>query len=241
MLDWTQAENYQFTRKLSREEWAWEFLRRNKDYQDEWLVFMSTWNALEAKYGKPPNRDFCAWKLDERAWVPAAECSESDCRVDQDKVLIECAMGARWGFHKFPPDPEDDGAVSENRLSWRELPAHIEVIELTRADTEYLAGESSKLALGFDLSRPIRKQLEQAKRYLQMTQKLRIRQGLFQLTNLENQRETLMLCLRVIDGLNAGASEAQLQQLLPGHDIAALSNEGRKLVNKGYLELLQLP
>lgn len=240
MLDWTQPENYQFTQSLSPEEWAWEFLRRNKAYQKEWQDFMATWNALEAEYGKPPNRDFCAWKQDKRAWVSAAECSESDCRVDQDKVLIECALGARWGFYKFPPDPADDHAVAEYRLTWRELAADKFLNELSVADIDYLGGESSRLALGFDLSKPLREQLEQAKRFLQLTQKQRLRQGLFQLKNLENQREYLTLCLRYVDALAAGFDEATVLQSMPGGS-ACLSSDSRFYLDKGYLDLLKLP
>ena len=106
--NWKNPQDYLYTATLNKEQWAWEFLRRNPDYQAEWAAFHRTWTALEADYGRPGNRDFCAWKEDPRAWVAAAECEESDCRVDQDKVLIECALGARWGFHKFPPDPAVD-------------------------------------------------------------------------------------------------------------------------------------
>lgn len=240
MLDWTQPENYLFTQNLSADEWAWEFLRRNKNYRREWSDFMTTWNALEAEYGKPPNRDFCAWKLDERAWIPAVQCSESDCRVDEDKVLIECAMGARWGFHKFPPDPEDDKAVAENRLIWRELTHRDEMIEVSGEDRDYLGEDQGKLALGFDLSKPVREQLEQAKRYLQLTQKQRVRQGLVELKTLKNMRNHLALCLRVSDALNAGVDEKQMKQAFPGNDITSLIRDSRHFLNKGYLELLEL-
>jgi len=58
--------------------------------------------VLLREYGRAPNRDFRQWRNDPRARAPASEC---DCRIERDKVLIECALGARWGFHKFPPDP----------------------------------------------------------------------------------------------------------------------------------------
>lgn len=90
---------------------------------------MVMWTQLEAAYGRPPDRDFCAWKADHRTWVHAADCPEGDCRVDQDKVLIECALGARWGLHKFLPDPRDHDPVGQDRLTWREQPLDIPVLD----------------------------------------------------------------------------------------------------------------
>ena len=116
LRDWSDAQAYAFTASLNAGQWAWEFLRRNPGYQAEWQAFDAVWQALEADYGRPPDRDFSAWRLDPRAWLHAADCPEGDCRVDQDRVLIECAMGARWGFYKFPPDPADDDPVGGQRL-----------------------------------------------------------------------------------------------------------------------------
>lgn len=33
--DWRRSETYEYTRALPRRGWAWEFLRRNPDYQRE--------------------------------------------------------------------------------------------------------------------------------------------------------------------------------------------------------------
>ena len=39
---------------LTRDQWAWEFLRRNPDYQRDYRAFIAIWRALEADYGAPP-------------------------------------------------------------------------------------------------------------------------------------------------------------------------------------------
>jgi len=46
--DWHNPEEYAFTHNLSSAQWAWEFLRRNSDYQEEWAAFNEVWQALEA-------------------------------------------------------------------------------------------------------------------------------------------------------------------------------------------------
>lgn len=38
---WLEAANYEFTLRLARREWAWEFLRRNKHYALDWNLSQS--------------------------------------------------------------------------------------------------------------------------------------------------------------------------------------------------------
>lgn len=237
--NWKNPHDYLFAGSLSKEQWAWEFLRRNPDYQKEWAHFHAVWQALEADYGKPGNRDFCAWKADARAWVPADECLGSDCRVDQDKVLIECAMGARWGFHKFPPDPADDDPIGGGRLNWRSQEP--DNIQLVTSELAYPGGESSRIALGFDLTLPLKDQLERAKRFLQMIQRQRLRDGKIQMNTIAANADHWRLLLRLLDGLHAGAGAAELG-LLPGNDdLAANRALASDMVSRGYRRILLLP
>ncbi len=74
--------------------------------------------------------------------MPAAECQDSDCRVDGDKVLIECAMGARWGFYKFPPAPQDADPVGERRLVWREMMAEVQLLDDDSVARQSSGGEA---------------------------------------------------------------------------------------------------
>lgn len=221
-------------------QWAWEFLRRNPLYQAEWRAFWKTWQALEAEYGRPPDRDFCAWKRDPRAWVPAAECPGGDCRIDGDKVLIECAMGARWGFHKFPPSPDDDDPVGEGRLSWREQP-EVPLPQLGAADGTYLGDDIARVGLGFDLSLPLPPQLERAKRQLQLLRRQRVREQGLQIQSVAANRVRWSRLLALWDARMAGADEATQCSLLDDESLEATMEEVTRLVNGGYLGLLRLP
>jgi hypothetical protein len=211
MPDWTDATAYRFTSELSAAQWAWEFLRRNPRYGAEWAEFISTWRALEDAYGRPAERDVAAWQRDPRAWVPAAQCRDSDCRVDADKVLIECAMGARWGFYKFPPDPGDDDPVGGGRLVWREQHVDVRLIEDDLVDTPTKDG---KALIQFDLSLPLAEQLEAAKRRLQIEQRRRIRAGWILAPTLAAHREHLRRELRLLDALAAEVEDGQIRQRL---------------------------
>jgi len=35
---WLESANYEFTHHLTRRGWAWEFLRRNKNYAADWVL-----------------------------------------------------------------------------------------------------------------------------------------------------------------------------------------------------------
>jgi hypothetical protein len=235
--DWQRVEEYAATAQHDGARWAWEFLRRNPLYQAEWAEFMVTWQALEAAYGRPPNRDFCAWKNDPRAWLAAADCAGGDCRIDGDKVLIECALGARWGFHKFPPDPADDDPVGGGRLSWREVSE--DAVLLGQDDQDWLGVDPARVALGFDLRLPLREQLERAKRALQVLQRQRERSGQVSPRSLRRQAPQLQRMLRLLDAEEASADEAALESI--AGDWRGLLAQAQALRDGGYRRLPQLP
>jgi hypothetical protein len=217
------ADAYAHCAMLTRDQWAWEFLRRNPDYRRDYLAFITIWRALEADYGTPPNRDFSRWKQDPRAYGPLpgdAELAEPVgelCTVDDDRVLLECWMGAKWGFHKFPLDPARI-APAPDELSWRPPPQPD-----APADAPY------RLDLTFDLSLPLPPQLEAAKfRLVSRAAELR-RQGLAAPKTVASQLARWTEMLRLLDGDAA-----------PNADTKGLLNEAQTLVAGGYREVLRL-
>jgi hypothetical protein len=240
MPDWHRPEAYDFTVHLTREQWAWEFLRRNPDYRREWAAFDATWRALETAYGSPPHRDFPAWRQDPRAWVQSSASPDGACRVDQDKVLVECALGSRWGFHKFPPDPAADDPIGAGLLAWREV-APDGVREIGPCDLADLDSDPALLVLGFDLSRPLRGQIEQAKRHLQMVQRRRVREGAVTLATVAGLRAEWTGALRLLDAEAAGAGPYELAALCDGESADGPLAQAHRLRELGYLEILALP
>ncbi len=230
--DWKQADAYVSAQHLNGAQWAWEFLRRNPAYQLEWSAFNDVWQQLEAAYGRPPNRDFCAWKADPRAWVPADSCTEGDCRIDGDKVLIECALGARWGFYKFPPDPRDDDPVGDQRLTWREVQQPVKTV--VAADVDWFA-EPAHFALGFDLSVPLRDQVEQAKRTLQAEQRRRLRAELIRSPSAARRADEYRVMLRLLDAETVSASADELASISQRWE--HMLEHARGLRDAGYRQL----
>ena len=217
------ADAYAYCSVLTGDQWAWEFLRRNPDYQRDYRAFITIWRALEADYGAPPNRDFSRWKRDPRAYGPLPGDAELAapggelCTVDDDRVLLECWMGAKWGFHKFPLDPERT-APAPDELSWRPPPQ-----PYAPAEPPY------RLDLTFDLSLPLPPQLEAAKfRLVSRAAELR-RQGLAAPKSVANQCDRWTMMLRLLDGVAAPDGDAE--DLLIG---------ARALVAGGYRVILRL-
>jgi len=217
------ADPYAHCAALTRDQWAWEFLRRNPDYRRDYQAFIAIWRALEADYGAPPNRDFSRWKQDPRAYGPlpgdadlAAPTGEL-CVVEDERVLLECWMGAKWGFYKFPLDPERI-APGPDELSWRPPPQPDAAIEAPY-----------RVDIAFDLSLPLPPQLEAAKfRLVSHAADLR-RQGHHAPRTVANQRARWTAMLQLFDG--AAAADA---------DRAVLLVEARALVAGSYREILRL-
>ncbi|MGK0270413.1 MAG: hypothetical protein ACI88H_001059 [Cocleimonas sp.] len=91
-------------RKLNKEQWAWEFLRRNPEYQRDYKVFIHRWNSLEADYGEAPNPDTQRWQNDlcslANEWDRELTLLEvypdsNQENASQETVLIEDWMGIK--------------------------------------------------------------------------------------------------------------------------------------------------
>jgi hypothetical protein len=173
--------------------------------------------------------------------------ASGECRVDQDKVLIECWMGAKWGFYKFPLDPATQQPLIGEQLTWREVDESAQLVE--DADSPYLDGQAGHVVLGFELDLPLRRQLELAKRFLQARQARLRREGKITMRLVSSQKDRWCVMLRLLDGLQAGEDLQAVYPVVRGRpdgldsdsSAATVLNEAEKLVNGGYREMLRIP
>lgn len=217
------ADAYACCETLTRDQWAWEFLRRSPGYQADYRQFIALWHTLEADYGMPPHRDFQRWKRDPRAYGPLhgdtelTTASGELCAGDDDRVLLECWMGAKWGFYKFPLDPGRTTPPNPDELSWRPPPP------ASRIDEAY------RLEISFDLSLPLPPQLDAAKfRLIDRASELR-RRGLAAPLTVANQRVRWTRMLQLLDGTAS-----------PDAENAGLLHEAQAMADHGYLDILRL-
>ena len=241
MQDWRSAADDAFCDSLTKEEWAWQFLRRNPEYRADYAWFITTWQALEAEYGVPPERDYFRWRRDPRAWRSETEltgCDSDTCPGIDDKVLIECWMGAKWGFRKFPLDPDRVRPEPGAELAWREQP--LGTVEVTEANREFLQRAPGKIALGFDLSLPLAPQLAAAKIKLVVQQRSLERAGALPPRTTQAGRSLWTRYLRLLDGEACGVGRPELAQALGYQDIEADLVEAHRMCAGGYRRILLL-
>ncbi len=214
-MDWRLDADYAFCEQLDLAAWAWQFLRREPAYRADYAWFIALWRQLEAKYGAPPQRDFFKWKQDARAWRAESElagCGPEICPGENDQVLIECWMGAKWGFRKFPLDPDID---LPDDLAWREFLVDVTVIDADSAAT--LRQKPEMLALNFDLALPLPAQLDAAKRHLIAARQLRAQAGSLPPRSLREGAPIWRHWLRILDALEAGAKLDSIGETLTLH------------------------
>ncbi|MBN8772858.1 MAG: hypothetical protein J0J02_01450 [Thiobacillus sp.] len=205
-----ESDAYAYCATLTRDQWAWEFLRRHPGYRRDYQTFIAIWRTLEADYGAPPHRDFSG---DADLAAPTGEL----CVVEDERVLLECWMGAKWGFYKFPPDP---GCIAPgpDELSWRPPPQPAPQVD-----------DACRLDVSFDLALPLPPQLEAAKfRLVSRAAELR-RQGVAAPRTVANQRAGWVRMLQMLDG-NVPPQA--------GHD--SLRREAQAMMQGGYLDILRL-
>ena len=231
--DWQNATLYYFSESLGTDEWAWQFLRRNPDYRADWHWFKTIWADLEADYGCPPKRDFQQWKRDPRAYRKAV-----NEQGETESLLIECWMGQKWGFYKFPLDPEIAHPQIGTDLLWR--PHHPLAQLVDETDHEWLGQDHAKVAYGFDLSLPLAAQFEQARRFLLMLQKQRSRQGSVMVEIPQQRCHDWIRYLRYLDAESENAPAEEIAKVLSLEDISAVKQQAHEMTRMGYRRILQV-
>lgn len=238
-MDWRDAGSYEFEPPLAREEWAWQFLRRNPEYRADYAWFIATWRALEADYGAPPRRDFFRWRQDARAWRAEAElagCGAEACPGENDQVLIECWMGAKWGFAKFPIDPEVVRPAPGLELTWRPQP--VEVAEVLPGGE--LSQSPEKMPLVFDLALPLAPQLDQARVRLIGRQRALEKAGRLSPRNVRLAAPRWTVWLRLLDAVAAGTDLDEVARRLELLDPGAELEYARRMTTAGYRRILSM-
>lgn len=167
----------------SKEQWAWEFLRRNPEYQRDYKVFIQRWNELVKDYvdstssgidaisescevkNQLPEKKLKLWQSDMRSL--AFEGQDEMKLLDdlpvkdgnnpyQETHQIEDWMMAKWGFSSFPLDPSIQSPKIPNQLTWQEQTINLDEILFDAQTPDPIT------QLNFDLRYSLKDQLEAA-------------------------------------------------------------------------------
>lgn len=240
-MNWREPGIYEYTHALNADQWAWEFLRRNNDYRSDYQWFIQTWQTLEQRYGKPPRRNYSRWQQDPLAWrISSSQQTDQDCTMDGERLQIECWMGQKWGFYKFPNDPSLCAPITADQLAWRET--HTEAALITDENkTSYLT-DHSRVALGFDLSMPLKQQWDDSRKILAILQRQLLKNSPDKICRIATQRASWNTCLRILDGVFSENYDIVNEHFITeGIDITLLSQKAFKLCQSDYRLILTIP
>jgi hypothetical protein len=255
--DWRDPSKYPDPKSIAPLQWAWEFLRRNAEYQAD-AILANSWPAppgnvligsaeLFAKL-MSIDTDQTATKAERHEWKHWGEL--------QDAQIAKVAELARkWHLRRgILPDPANPRAWNEDDF---ELPGHL---LSSYAARDYWTGKPGKfmvtpkhpneIAVVFDLTEPLPAQLKAARGHL-----LRLKDDYAKRGWIKNRRlrsaspVNLGLYLRVTDAKLVGEKDAEIAKVL----FARLSNqhpdyqgsrrvvdaaaEARRLIERGYTNI----
>ena len=207
--------DYSYLENLSKEQWAWEFLRRNLEYQHDYSHFIHRWLILEKDYGTGVERDVINWQSDLRAlaneWAKEMTLLDEfpdgrNNNASQDTVQIEQWMGNKWGFNSFPLSPEAIAPEIPSELSWLDP-------EIDLDDIRFDAQENAPVAqINFDLRYSLQDQLEAAhKDLIKLSSQLQ-RLGKVKLVAADHQQEWSEQ-IKILDDAALFEQSTEMQQI----------------------------
>ncbi|MFZ1851485.1 MAG: DUF6499 domain-containing protein [Nitrosomonas sp.] len=231
--DWRDASRYDMTtEKYNLSQWAWEFLRRNPEYQEDYERFdklpsynpngskTEKWYSTEAVWWSDPSLRYCKYPLLEYEDTIA----EYFYRTGDDfpfNYSLEDHLIEKWGIpsteiYDLAHDGGGIGFVTEP-----EYPKLICISDQNKDDGYYQRPIESDnvftVTLRFDVRHPIDRQLEDAKEELHIIREALIENVFFDDLNSEqinkqykHHIKNFPIYLIAYDGKCAGASPSEM-------------------------------
>ncbi|MFZ5659568.1 MAG: DNA -binding domain-containing protein [Pseudomonadota bacterium] len=215
--DWTDQSKYPSHHLLSY--WAWEFLRRNAGYQNDYKAFSSLPDAID-------NNTTGKWKGSLREPLhcfycnPAAMPGETveeylirNAHEDWQAIPMADYLCSKWGISPVPHDPSNDNPFALGPGFEEYRPPIVDY-----SDEGLVPTESGEIAVLFNLAWPIEDQLEAAKEAL-----LERRKTWEQLAGFKRRRQarerssSYKTYLRLLDAELTGASVSDMADVLFPH------------------------
>jgi hypothetical protein len=186
MGDWRNPDEYPLPEGLEPWEWAWQFLRRNPDYQADFHAALDRFWAREDDFSQlVAERNGPEFKPDS---IPNVECRH------------------KW-YVEYYLDPEIEQPTVDPFLGF---------VDLYMANTHLWPLQNHEVLVRFDLRRPLPRQLKRALAVMEPRQTNMAARGRLKLRRPNLQRERWPLYLRLLDARAAGASYREIAaELLP--------------------------
>ncbi|OIR19956.1 hypothetical protein GALL_08420 [mine drainage metagenome] len=231
--DWRNPNEYGM-KDVSAEQWAWEFLRRNSEYHDDWHKYVGQCMAhcgISKDEAELSASDWmymqmeCEWGDGPSVFVPEIETNESieSWRKKHGSaaknISLSRWLGNKWnltqiadpktdrGYWHFAPQPSFDYKVARNGIltDWG-------YHGIQEPPVEHLACEARII---FNLNLPIDFQIEHVRNHL-----LQLQQSLRNLGELKEdgpsrlRTDKYRIYLRILDAINSGVTLKEIGEVL---------------------------
>jgi hypothetical protein len=260
--NWRNEAGYIFGDDFLPSAWAWEFLRRNPEYQKDWNTVKERLRPFAAAYPEISASDLLMMSIRKPSGSPIELGNEQFHVFDPPLLdgetardgLARCGRqsvthvtnwyGRKWGLQRILP-PEF--SFDERQFRWVVSAGMVHVLGDSGVQDEGLRYETVR----FDFNLPIAMQIEAAKTWLEWEQKRRIKWGA--IAGSVGKRSQVRLFpnyLRVLDAQSDGADGSLMAEILlphitneyPGYagnkQIANWLTAAEKLSTSGYRDLL---
>lgn len=212
--DWREASAYPDPKKTTPKQWAWEFLRRNPKYQQDYGKWRETPKVARGGSAKPD--DFYTHVLD----PPALQNETSNgygermAKMGEESIKMTplgICLAEKYGLlGNELPDPAGSEAS---------VPFGIETIRLidgTKNKPRPLRMERKDLFMKYDLALPIEPQLKRHKTYLKARQKYLEENGVITVEDPRHHIRNFASYLRCLDAeLNGKEHSAVASVVFP--------------------------
>ena len=174
---WDAPEDYEFTELLSKEGWAWEFLRRNPKYQQDYQKVRKIYAQAEELFGSFEDNEE-KWRNYEPVIIkePFSVHGDSpgvwngrvwDKNVAPEWTYLEVHEAGTWGLKYKLQNPKEDNPPDfrypYDHPKYMLEEAHEYFLPLRPSPEHPEPATSNYISIGFDLTLPIEKQLEKTK------------------------------------------------------------------------------
>ncbi|OXJ00036.1 MULTISPECIES: transcriptional regulator domain-containing protein [Burkholderia] len=244
--NWRNADEYPSVETTSPRVWAWEFLRRNPKYTQDWAEFRSKIGEYADRYANLSPQEKASFLVDKR-YQHVEEIRSPTGQHRKIETPLANWYGRKWGLAQIA-DPGTD----HNQLTHRWIDmAGVLVFPndgFDFADPRYMA-------IAIDLSRSLDDQLDQVREHYKIESEKRIQTGLIESFEKKRRRfESYRDYLRVLDGYESGTKRGELAAVLLPHIENSKGNgwlasksvdnwrkEAEQLSMQGYRALLLIP
>lgn len=218
MRDWSNADDYAFTKDLKPWQWAWQFLRRNGHYQADFQTVLEIFHRRKDGYSQQVSKKLAPGVEPES--IPNAECRR--------KWFIWYYLNPQVEFPTTNP--------------------FVEVVDLYMSDTHLWPLQHHEAIIRLDLQLPLKPQLALAKKILQRRRRNMVDLGEIRLRSPHNWRRMWQLYLRLLDGKHVRVPHKELAVLVPASRRFRYSDpskrvsyrlaQARRMCTEGYRNIL---